>query len=128
MNRMTPRSHQWISHLETQLTDEDRKTLIGSPRVAHLAEMLRRHGLVQTVLFLRSKNKEDQRILEILAGMIKYDHLGAELPLEGCALVKKLENPGQYLYYHELAIEAAVWLHRMTAAWSEEQPGKENKP
>ncbi len=91
------------------------KSLLDHPRVANLPGMLRRHGLLQTMMFLESKGKgngEEKLLLELLGAAVK-EYSGRPLP----GFAELPEDPLQALYLQAHAIEAAVWIRQVAAAY-----------
>lgn len=139
---LVTREHALVRRIDERLGQDDHKDLLAHPRVKSLADMLRRHGLLQVVAFLRAKGQGDGApeegskvedraakngdplLLELLAEALK-DELkqasrlpnGEPLTLDARSLAGLGERSAvDYLYLNELAIQAAIWIQRLTAA------------
>ncbi len=90
---------------------DEYKSLINHPRVADLPGMLRRHGLLQTMMFLGSKTDNDKQLLKLLKAAVK-EYAGHALP----SPASLAEEPLEALRLQAQAIEAAVWIRQVAAA------------
>ncbi len=91
------------------------RKLVDHPRVANLAGMLRRHGLVQTRLFLKGKGGDDHELMELLARCTE-EMTDNRFPRNESEMAG---NPVRTLFLQAQAIEAAVWIQRVAAARKE---------
>ncbi len=117
------RSRSMVDHLEKWLgvTDPKDKKSRGAllqehPRVKNLPGLLRRNGLLQTVLFLQSKGKDNRN--EALLWRLLESQLAQGAPFKfklTAADLATLEAP-RYLFRNERAIEIAILLSRLLDA------------
>ncbi|HWU87132.1 MAG TPA: type III-B CRISPR module-associated protein Cmr5 [Kofleriaceae bacterium] len=108
------RKHVVVELIERRLT----LTLVKHPRVANLPEMVLRHGILQTAVFLRSKSRDsknqptmDGRLLELLDTCVKAT-TGSSITSSTLATLR-LEK---YMMVNEAAIEAAAWIALLAKA------------
>jgi CRISPR type III-B/RAMP module-associated protein Cmr5 len=118
MSRFSTRAQRIVGYLENA-PDLPKPDL---PRLAKLAGLIQRNGLLQTVVFLEAKaNKaegedaiQEKLLLKHLRGAVKSalnreeDRLQRS-ELAGCA-------PTEYLLLTEVALEAATWMARHAEA------------
>lgn len=132
------RSRALVTHLEAWLVQKDAKDpkdakdskddkdakapktrgalLQEHPRVKSLPGLLRRNGLLQTVLFLQSKGANNAK--ERLLWQLLESQLGQGLPFPVKLTAKDLAEllPQRYLFLQERAIEIAILLSRLLDA------------
>ncbi len=87
------------------------KDLVSHPRVQSFPGMLRRHGLVQTGLFLESKDSKDRALWELLKQAL-HEYTGRDVP----PLRELVEQPVELLYFQGQAIETATWIRLVAQA------------
>ncbi|AGA89185.1 CRISPR type III-B/RAMP module-associated protein Cmr5 [Thioflavicoccus mobilis 8321] len=132
------REHRLVRLIEQRLQGDD-SGLVGNARVRGLPEMVRRHGLLQVVAFLRSKGADaaengspgkrgsgdcDQQLLDLLQNALQEDLEAVPRSEKGgvCKLAPAdlahlgEDSPTEYLYLNESAIQVAVWIQRLAAA------------
>lgn len=137
------REHGLVALIDRQLDNPEYNPLLQHPRTRSLPDMLRRHGLLQVVVFLKSKDKgnetngtrpdttgaaeKDERdvlLLRLLETALT-DEL-AQMPKTGTGEPRSLRAgdlatlgemaPAEYLFLNESAIGAATWIQRLAAA------------
>lgn len=134
------REHRLVGLIDELLERDQYRGLVEHARVRSLPDMLRRHGLLQVVAFLKSKGNaktsetgksdedsqaaREQALLGLLTRALEEDLRTLPKPAAGkleALDVTSLahlgqEHPAEYLYLNESAIYAATWIQRLTAA------------
>lgn len=121
------RSRSLVTHLEAWLAEKDPKEhktrgalLQDHPRIKNLPGLLRRNGLLQTVLFLQSKSagKSESAANERRLWQLLESQLGKGAPFTVKLNAKDLANlpAPRYLFLSERAIEIAILLTRLLDA------------
>lgn len=110
----------WLKQKEPKKDKERGELLRQHPRVKNLAGLLRRNGLLQTVLFLQSKGKGEGEgaFKEALLWQLLEAQLGHGAPFQVELRAERLAalKTQQYLFLNERAIEIAVLLSRLVDA------------
>ena len=113
------RANRLVTVIDEHLDKEAFRPLLKATRVTSLPGMLRRHGLLLTVVFLRSKETcqkpDDGLLVNLLEIGIKALFHENDLSLN-VAYLKQDFPLAKQLYLQDLAMETANWIQRLVAA------------
>ncbi len=118
------RKHVLVRLIEERLAAPG-SHIVDNPRLAHLPEMLLRHGVLQTAAFLMSKSRDgngkskDGHLLDLLEACLKkvsVKEAMGDLQAKGALAALASLPVEQYLMVNEAAIEAATWIALLAEA------------
>jgi CRISPR type III-B/RAMP module-associated protein Cmr5 len=115
--RLQSREQRIVGNLEEELpTDKERLKPLRA-RALDLPAMVRRHGLMQVLLFLLGKEKEDSQLARHLVRGIgaALDEAANEGPEPYAESLAAMDLP-LYLLHTEAALETANWLKLLVVA------------